>query len=61
MPYVAVRTTEGITLEQKRALAKEVTEVVAKNLECPPQAVVIELCEFAPENIFESGLPPAGS
>jgi 4-oxalocrotonate tautomerase len=58
MPYVAVRMVKGITLEQKRALVRDVTEVVAKNLGCPPQSVAIELEEFPPENM---GLPPADS
>jgi 4-oxalocrotonate tautomerase family enzyme len=59
MPYIAVRVLRGITLEQKRALARDITEVVAKDLGCSPQAVVIELEEFAPGSISGSGQPPA--
>jgi 4-oxalocrotonate tautomerase len=51
MPYVVVRMLKGVTLEQKRALVKDITEVVAKNLQIPPQKVAIELEELAPENI----------
>jgi phenylpyruvate tautomerase PptA (4-oxalocrotonate tautomerase family) len=46
--------SKGRTLEQKRLLVKDVTEVVAKDLRVPPQSVAIELEEFAPENMAQS-------
>lgn len=57
MPYVVVRMMKGATLEQKRLLVKEVTEVVAKNLQISPQSVAMELQEFASENMAESLVP----
>ena len=54
MPYVVIRMSEGATLDQKRELVKEVTEVVAKNLQIPPQSVAMELEEFEPENMAQS-------
>ena len=61
MPYIAVRMLEGRTLEQKRALVRDVTEVVAKNLKISPDEVVMELQEFAPGNIVQGEMPPAES
>ena len=61
MPYIAVRMLEGRTLEQKRALVRDVTEVVAKSLKISPGEVVMELEEFAPGNIAHGEVPPAES
>jgi 4-oxalocrotonate tautomerase len=36
---------EGRTIEQKRALVKEVTEVVARNLNGTPESITIQLIE----------------
>ena len=41
MPRVTVSTMEGVTLEQKRGLAKEITEVVVRKLNVPPEAVQV--------------------
>ena len=57
MPYVVVRMSKGATLEQKRTLVKEVTEVVAKNLQVPAQSVAMELEEFEPENMAQNTVP----
>ncbi len=51
MPYIVVRMLKGRTLEQKRTLVKDITEVVAKDLQISPQSVAIELEELAPENM----------
>lgn len=51
MPYLEIRVLKGSTLKQKRALMKNVTEVVAKSLGCPPESVAISLQEFPPENM----------
>jgi 4-oxalocrotonate tautomerase family enzyme len=53
MPYIEIRMIKGSSLKQKRALVKDVTEVVAKNLKCSPQAIAIELQEFPPGNITQ--------
>ena len=58
MPYIVVRMLKGRTLDQKRTLVKDITEVVAKDLQISPQSVAIELEELAPENM---ALGSAGS
>lgn len=50
MPYIEIKVLEGITLKQKRALAKNITEAVVKSLGCDPETVGIELQEIPPEN-----------
>ncbi len=54
MPYIVVRLLQGMTIEQKRILVKDVTQVVAKDLNVPIQSVAMELEEYPPENISES-------
>ena len=39
MPFVRIDLFEGRTLEQKKALAKEVTEAVVRNTGAPQSAV----------------------
>jgi len=45
MPEIVVYLIEGRTLEEKRALVKDMTSVVVKNIGVPPEAVVISLVE----------------
>jgi 4-oxalocrotonate tautomerase len=45
MPEVIVYAVEGRTLEQKRALAKDVTAAVAKHFASPPESVTIQIVE----------------
>jgi len=52
-PQLVLKMLKGATVEQKRALAKDITEAVVKNLECPVDTVTIELEEYSPENAFE--------
>ncbi len=51
MPYIEIRVAKHVSLKQKRALAKNVTEAVVKSLGCEPDTVGIELQEVAPENM----------
>ncbi|NMA15489.1 MAG: 4-oxalocrotonate tautomerase [Clostridia bacterium] len=55
MPIVQVEIIKGRTLEQKRQMAKEVTEAISKNLVCPPEAVKIIIREMEKENYAEAG------
>ncbi len=50
MPYIEIRVTKGISMKQKRALAKNITEAVVKSLGCEPETVGIELQEVPQEN-----------
>ena len=56
MPEVYVHAVEGRTLEQKRALVKEITDAVVKNFAVPPEAVLVEILENARENKAKGGV-----
>jgi 4-oxalocrotonate tautomerase len=45
MPEVYVHAVKGRTQEQKRALVKDITDAVVKNLGAPLEAVTVSLVE----------------
>jgi 4-oxalocrotonate tautomerase len=47
MPEIVVYLLEGRSLDEKRALVKDVTAAVVKNIGVPAEAVVISLVEQA--------------
>ncbi len=55
MPLVTIKILEGRTVEQKRKMARDVTEAIAKNIDCPPAAVTIDIVELKEENISSGG------
>jgi 4-oxalocrotonate tautomerase len=56
MPEVVVYLLEGRSLEQKRALVKDITDAVVKNLEAPAQAVTVSLIETAKTSKAKAGV-----
>ena len=56
MPTVIIEADEGRTIEQKRSLAKDVTEAVCKNYHVDPQAVIILFHEQKKENRAKGGV-----
>jgi 4-oxalocrotonate tautomerase len=55
MPTIIVEALAGRTIEQKRGLAKDVTEAVMKNFNVGPDAVTIIIHEFTEENLAKGG------
>ena len=55
MPLVTIKIMEGRTVEQKRGIAKDVTEAIVKNVGCPAAAVQIDIMDLKPENIAQGG------
>jgi len=55
MPLVTIKIIEGRTVEQKRGLAKDVTEAIVKNVGCPTDAVMIDIINLKPENVAKGG------
>ncbi|MBB3932603.1 4-oxalocrotonate tautomerase [Kaistia hirudinis] len=45
MPEVIVYAVEGRSIEQKRALVKDITDAVVKNFGAAPEAVTIQIVE----------------
>ena len=55
MPLVTVKAVEGRTVEQKRALVKDITEAVVKNFKVESAAVIVDIAEYSRENIAKAG------
>ncbi len=55
MPLVTVKAIEGRTIEQKRALVKDITEAVVKNFKTEPGAVHVDIIEYSKDNIAVAG------
>ena len=55
MPTIHVEMYEGRTLDQRRKLAKELTEGTCRALGCPADAVQIILTDIKKENWAEAG------
>ena len=55
MPLVTIKILEGRTMEQKRAMVRDVTDAIVKNIGCPPQAVTIDIVDLKKENVSEGG------
>jgi 4-oxalocrotonate tautomerase len=55
MPLVTIKIIEGRTVEQKRGMAKDVTEAIVKNIGCSPAAVQIDIVDLKEENISQGG------
>jgi 4-oxalocrotonate tautomerase len=55
MPLVTIKIIEGRTKEQKKGIAKDVTDAIVKNVGCPPAAVQIDIVEMKEENFAMGG------
>jgi 4-oxalocrotonate tautomerase len=56
MPEVYVHAVEGRSLDQKRALVKDITAAVVKNFDVPADAVLVEIVETAKGNKAKGGV-----
>jgi 4-oxalocrotonate tautomerase len=55
MPLVTIKIIEGRTKEQKKGMAKDVTDAIAKNIGCPTSAVQIDIVEMKVDNFAMGG------
>jgi len=55
MPIVTIRALEGRTAEQKRQLAKEVTEAVVRNFKVEPDRVIVNFFDMPKHNVAKAG------
>jgi 4-oxalocrotonate tautomerase len=55
MPLITVKAKEGRTIEQKRALVKDITEAVVKNFKAQREAVIIDIVDYSGENLAKAG------
>lgn len=56
MPILQLEMLAGRSMEQKRAMVKEVTEALVKTISCRPEAVKIIIREVTKENLAEAGV-----
>jgi 4-oxalocrotonate tautomerase len=56
MPEVYVHAVEGRSLDQKRALVKDITAAVVKHFDVAPDAVLVQIVESAKENKAKGGV-----
>jgi 4-oxalocrotonate tautomerase len=56
MPEIYVHAVKGRTLDQKRALVKDITDAVVKNFSVPLEAVVVEIIESEPTAKAKGGV-----
>ena len=56
MPYVMIHAFEGRTLDQKRELAKAITEAVSRIYQVAPTGVHIIFQEMKKEDLAQAGV-----
>jgi 4-oxalocrotonate tautomerase len=56
MPEIYVHAVEGRSLDQKRALVKDITAAVVKHFDVAPEAVLVQIVESAKENKAKGGV-----
>jgi 4-oxalocrotonate tautomerase len=56
MPEVVVYALGGRSIDQKRALVKDITDAVVKNYSVEPGAVVVTIVESAKEDKAKGGV-----
>ena len=56
MPEIYVHAVEGRTVEQKRALVREITAAVVKNFNVSADSVMVQIVESAKENKAKGGV-----
>ena len=55
MPFVSIKIAKGRSLDQKRRLARSVTDAIAASIDVPPEIIWIEIDEFDRENFSVNG------
>jgi len=55
MPIVTVRALEGRTIEQKRKLAKDITDAVVKNFKVEADRVIVNFFDMPKHNVAKAG------
>ena len=55
MPEIYVYAVEGRTIDQKRALVKDITDAVVRNFKVPAEAVMVQIMESPRESKAKGG------
>jgi 4-oxalocrotonate tautomerase len=57
MPEILVHIVEGRSPEAKKALMKDITDVVVRHFEVPPERVVVQIVESRRDSKSRGGVP----
>ena len=57
MPEIVVHLAAGRSAEQKKALMKDITDAVVRNLAVDPQRVVVQIVESPKDSKSRGGVP----
>ena len=57
MPEIVVHLAAGRTTAQKKALMKDITDAVVRNLGVPPERIVVQIVESAKADKSRGGVP----
>ena len=57
MPEILVHLAAGRSAEQKKALMKDITDAVVRNLAVDPQRVVVQIVESPADSKSRGGVP----
>jgi 4-oxalocrotonate tautomerase len=55
VPEIYVYAVEGRTIDQKRALVKDITDAVVRNFKVPAEAVMVQIMESPRESKAKGG------
>lgn len=56
MPEIYVHAVDGRTLDQKRALVRDITAAVVTHFNVAPESVMVQIIESAKENKAKGGV-----
>ncbi|MGI6656978.1 MAG: tautomerase family protein [Desulfobulbus sp.] len=56
MPYVSIRVAGTLTLDQKRKIARGVTDVIAEAANKPKESILLFIDEESRDNIAHGGV-----
>lgn len=56
MPEVFIYAVEGRTLDQKRALVKDVTDALVRHFKVDPASVMVQIMETSKESKAKGGI-----
>jgi len=57
VPEILVHLVEGRSVDAKKALMRDITEAVVKNLSVPPERVVVQIVESPRHDKARGGVP----
>jgi len=55
MPEIYVHAVEGRTIDQKRSLVKDITDVVVRHCKVPAEAVMVQIMESPKDSKAKGG------